>query len=225
MDITWHDQSFTLLPDRAVHWHEAEALVITDPHFGKTDSFRAGGVPVPDGALNRDLDRIDVLLQQARVNRLIILGDFFHNRASRSPGVINTLHLWFEKSALDHVLLIRGNHDHHAGDPPPQWSVDIRRSGCVWQGLSLWHDPADAQAQASPSPGLAGHVHPVVRLYDGRHRIARLPCFYLQPNLITLPAFGSFTGGHPVHPVAARGEQAVATDGEQLMDVTAALNA
>jgi len=222
--LHWHGQTFTIHPDRAMHWHNAQSLVLTDPHFGKCDSFRAGGVPVPDGALQRDLDRIEALMSSVGVRQLIILGDFFHNSASRSPGVLNTLALWIERVRPEHVLLVRGNHDRHAGDPPQEWGIDTRDSSCIWHGLTLWHDPADA-AHSPAEPGMAGHVHPVVKLSEGRHTIGRLPCFYIQPNLITLPAFGSFTGGFAVRPDASLGERAIAVDGHQAVDVTPALHA
>ncbi len=53
-------------------------------------------------------------------------------------------------------------------------------------------------------PVFAGHIHPVVRL-QGRFGGLRAPCFWFQPDCATLPAFGSFTGGHRIVP--ARGDR------------------
>jgi metallophosphoesterase superfamily enzyme len=50
---------------------------------------------------------------------------------------------------------------------------------------------------------LCGHRHPVVRVptLAGRHALRR-PCFFLDRRAcLHLPAFGSFTGGHPVDPL------------------------
>jgi len=94
----------------------------------------------------------------------------------------------------------------------------------IWssEGLVLVHD-ADTLSDAvlgeartvgpktclvpneSPAKVLAlcGHRHPVVRVptLAGRHALRR-PCFFLDRRAcLHLPAFGSFTGGHPVDPL------------------------
>ena len=42
---------------------------------------------------------------------------------------------------------------------------------------------------------LAGHLHPVFRLYGKGRDSLRLPCFVAEPRQAWLPAFGEFTGG------------------------------
>jgi len=94
---------------------------------------------------------------------------------------------------------VRGNHDRHAGDPPPDW-----RLHCVdepWRvgPWALVHHPAPVAGAYV----LAGHLHPAVRL-GGRGARAqdrlRLPCFHFGPAVGVLPAFGAFTGQHVVRP-------------------------
>ncbi|HBK88044.1 MAG TPA: hypothetical protein DDZ56_05305 [Cytophagales bacterium] len=49
---------------------------------------------------------------------------------------------------------------------------------------------------------MAGHLHPGARLEGrGRQGIV-LPCFWLSPNQLILPAFGSFTGLATIRPGA-----------------------
>ena len=51
---------------------------------------------------------------------------------------------------------------------------------------------------------VAGHLHPVYCLQGpGRQRL-RLPCFYSEPGLTVLPAFGDFTGGFDIADAADR---------------------
>jgi metallophosphoesterase superfamily enzyme len=45
---------------------------------------------------------------------------------------------------------------------------------------------------------LAGHVHPVYRLFGKGRQSLRLACFRLGERISLLPAFGAFTGGYPV---------------------------
>jgi len=64
---------------------------------------------------------------------------------------------------------------------------------------SLNHQKSETSAKVL---ALCGHRHPVVRVptLAGRHAIRR-PCFFLdRRGCLHLPAFGSFTGGHPVDP-------------------------
>ena len=107
------------------------------------------------------------------------------------------------------VLVIRGNHDRHAGDPPPDWGFRCVGEPVADGPFALRHFP-------DPTPGLytlAGHVHPAVTLYGkGRQRL-RLPCFAFGDRVGILPAFGGFTGTAMVAPRAGDRVFAVA-DGE-----------
>jgi metallophosphoesterase superfamily enzyme len=47
---------------------------------------------------------------------------------------------------------------------------------------------------------LSGHVHPVVRMRNGRKGETRVPVFWQRPADLILPSFGSFTGGFAVRP-------------------------
>gem|GEM_PF-4957861 len=45
---------------------------------------------------------------------------------------------------------------------------------------------------------MAGHLHPCVNLGGRAFDSLRLPCFHFKPHVGMLPAFGSFTGMHPI---------------------------
>ena len=58
---------------------------------------------------------------------------------------------------------------------------------------------------------LAGHWHPCVTLAaGGAHDRLRLPCFWHEPGLLVLPAFGAFTGLGSIDSTAAGHAYAVA---------------
>ena len=96
---------------------------------------------------------------------------------------------------------MRGNHDDRAGDPPPDLNIH-----CVDEPLRLGADcPLALCHHPQPVAGayvLAGHWHPCVTLYGRARDALRLPCFWLGDELQypvgVLPAFGSFTGMHPI---------------------------
>jgi len=47
---------------------------------------------------------------------------------------------------------------------------------------------------------ICGHIHPSFRIKGPARQQITVPCFWLRPGCLILPAFGSFTGSHPVQP-------------------------
>lgn len=198
LEIEWQNHHFVLMHQRALYWPEQEALLIADPHWGKGASFRSAGLPVPAGSTLDDLRRLDHALQQCGARRLLILGDGFHSATSQAPEVHQALLAWRQTHASLDITLLRGNHDRHAGDPPPRLGIQTGDSGLQLGGLFLAHLPESLGKQ----PGIAGHLHPGVRLWGPARQRLRLPCFWFTENHAILPAFGSFTGLSLIAPEA-----------------------
>lgn len=183
------------LAEAALFWPAQKTLFIADPHFGKAASFRAGGIPVPDGTTAGNLARLDQALARTNAGRLICLGDLLHARAGRAEQTVEQVAAWRRRHRELDWLLVRGNHDRHAGDPPPEWAVRCVDAPYEEEPFVLLHEPAEC----AEGYALAGHVHPAVRI--GRGKLAEeLPCFLFGKRLALLPAFGEFTGTAIVHP-------------------------
>ena len=191
-------QTLVALPGRAVWWPQRRILFIADPHFGKAAAFRAGGLPVPRGTTAATLARLESLLANHPVARLVVLGDFLHARAARSPAVLAALRAWRARWSELPCTLVRGNHDSHAGDPPEALEVEVVDEPHAEGPLDCWHIPPAAGLVQEGRYALAGHVHPAFVLRAGRAGRLRLPCFDFGPRVGVLPAFGEFTGGHEI---------------------------
>ena len=200
-----------LLPQRAAWLPQVHTLLVADAHIGKAHAFRRLGVPVPSGTTADGLQRLTGLLQHTGAQRIVFLGDLLHAAHGRHVDTLEAVAQWRAHwPALD-LLLVRGNHDRHAGDPPASWRVQ-----CVDEpyklpgapGLALAHHP---QAVAGAYV-LAGHVHPGVVLGGRAHQRLRLPCFHFGPQVGLLPAFGAFTGLHVLQPQAGAQVFAIAGD-------------
>ena len=187
-----------LLPQRAVFLPAHGMLLIADAHIGKAVSFRRLGVPVPGGTTSETLQRLTAAVVSCGAQQVVFLGDLLHSARSRAAPTWAAVALWREQHAALQLTLLRGNHDQHAGDPPPEWGVrcidgPLRLPGAPGQpDLALAHHP-------EPLPGayvLAGHIHPAVVLAGRAHERLRLPCFHFGPQVGVLPAFGAFTGMH-----------------------------
>ena len=203
-------ETVELLAERALHWPSANTLFVADVHLGKAAAFRAGGVPVPRGATAGDLARLATLLARTRAKRLVVLGDFLHAAAGRVAALDTTFLRWREAHRSVGITLVRGNHDAHAGDPPPAWGIEVVAEPHPLAPFLLCHEPR------APRTGhaLCGHVHPGVRISGNAFESTRLPCFVLGPRRTLLPAFGRFTGLALIGPSPA--ETIVAIAGPRL---------
>ncbi|RFB71228.1 MULTISPECIES: ligase-associated DNA damage response endonuclease PdeM [unclassified Herbaspirillum] len=193
LDISVLGEQLSLLPQRALLWRARKMLIVADIHFGKAAAFRAGGIPVPHGTTRANLDALDALIATHGIGHILFLGDFLHAKTARAPATLLALQRWRESHPDLQLTLVRGNHDRHAGDPPPQLAVDVVDEPWRVGPLALCHHPQELIGAYV----LAGHVHPVVRLSVGRDSL-RLPCFVFGAAQATLPAFGAFTGGYEV---------------------------
>jgi DNA ligase-associated metallophosphoesterase len=194
--LTLGGEEVRLLPERALFWQRTATLIIADPHIGKASAFRAAAVAVPEGTTTADLDRLSQVIARCNAQNIIILGDLLHARSGRTAATLAAFAAWRERHANLDLMLVRGNHDARAGDPPDAWGI-----ACVdepWQvpPFVLRHHPETLASGYT----LAGHLHPAVRLTGaGRQRVT-LPCFWFGAQVGVLPAFGSFTGATVITP-------------------------
>lgn len=189
--------SLQLLPEGAVFLTLSATLVVADLHLGKSAAFRARGLPVPEGDNARDLARLLELAKKYQAARLVIAGDLFHAPAGITPELESALRGFHEALKIP-VTLVVGNHDEKLKQLPehlhPLPWLDLE------ENLRVIHDPADASGQRLY---ICGHLHPVVKIPDGKRTSLRLPCFLLRGHTLVLPSFGSFTGGAIISPQAS----------------------
>ncbi|PLY40946.1 DEAD/DEAH box helicase [Janthinobacterium sp. ROICE36] len=190
-------ESVWLLAHKAVYWPARKMLIIADIHFGKAAAFRALGVPVPRGTTTQNLLALDALLASRVCKEIVFLGDFLHARAAHADATVATMLAWRARHADVRLTVVRGNHDAHAGDPAAMLGIRMVDEPHQVGHLSFCHHPDTV----APGYVLAGHVHPVFHLRADGNGL-RLPCFLLGRQRAILPAFGAFTGGHAVRPVA-----------------------
>jgi len=173
--IDFGGAELALLSGRAAWWREESVLFIADAHLGKPASYRAAGAPVPEAVTASDLRRLTALLGPTGAAR------------------------WRQSHADLGILLIRGNHDVRASDPPKDLGIELADPGARLGPIELHHDPETI----GEAPALCGHLHPGVRLRARRPAGAlRAPCFWFSARAGVLPAFGAFTGCAMIRPAA-----------------------
>ncbi|WP_370262877.1 ligase-associated DNA damage response endonuclease PdeM [Limnobacter sp.] len=187
-------EALQLTSHRTAYSAQHKSMFVADVHLGKAASFRALGVPVPSGTTQANLNRLSAAMAQFDVQALYFLGDLLHAKAAHNATLLGSLAQWRTQHAQVRMVLVRGNHDSKAGDPPAYLNIEVVEEPHRLGHLALCHHPQ----HISGAFALAGHEHPVVYLGGkGRDR-ARLPCFVRHGELLVLPSFGEFTGGHVV---------------------------
>lgn len=195
MTVAVAGRPLQLWPERAAFLPDEGLLLVADAHFGKAQSFRRLGVPVPEGTTAANLRTLSELLGRTGARGIVFLGDLLHARHGRAAATMDAVAQWRAQHAQVAMRLVRGNHDSRAGDPPPAWGFEVVDEPWVVGPYALCHHPTPIAG----SYVLAGHLHPAAALGRGIDRL-RLPCFHFGAEVGVLPAFGAFTGMHAVTP-------------------------
>jgi DNA ligase-associated metallophosphoesterase len=189
-------QPLTLLPEKAAFLPASRTLLVADAHIGKAVTFRALGVPVPRGTTSETLAVLSALVATWRARRIVFLGDFLHSARAHAASTLGAVARWRRAHASLALVLVRGNHDDRAGDPPAHLGIEVVDEPYPLDGFALCHHPRPQ----SRSYVLAGHLHPCIGIGGRGFDHLRLPCFWLGDDVGVLPAFGAFTGMHPIRP-------------------------
>ncbi len=169
-------------------WLEHEStLVVADLHFEKGSSYAARfGQMLPPYDTRETLDRLDRELALLSPERLIFLGDSFHDGGGEARLAADD-YKRLEGLALGRDLVWAvGNHD---ADGPKVLPGEIIDEAAV-SGLTLRHEPLPGVQLGE----VAGHLHPAAKVASGR-ATTRRRCFVTDGQRLVLPAFGAFTGG------------------------------
>lgn len=209
--LTLMEQSLSLLPERAVYWHERQTMFVADLHLGKDATFRQAGLAVPAVSSRDSLNRLQKLVEDYGPTECVILGDLIHAADSLNERVHAEISDFFKRVLQCKWRLIKGNHDRHTKKWPEHWPLQIDTEGVVMEPFRLLHIPPSSE-EMSPRTGkmelklasdllpkpdgffLAGHIHPAWRSASSVLVREKLPCFWLSKSGLVLPAFGTFTG-------------------------------
>ncbi len=197
--------------DGTLFWPRHELLAVADVHLGKTESYRAQGVALPDGVMHDDLVRLAAAVGDTGARRLVVIGDLIHDAAGVTGVVRESLLRWRQTipCALDLVL---GNHDRRLKVLPEEWQLAIHDPFLRIEPFVFAHErPVDDTFT------WLGHLHPVALLRQG-HDCVKVPCFHIGERSGVLPAFTSFSSGAVVDP--SPGDRVVAAAQGRAYDIT-----
>ena len=171
---------FLLDPAGAVFWPDRRALIVADLHLEKASSIAARGGLLPPYDSRATLDRLALLLRRYAPERVIALGDSFHDEAGRARLPAQEASLLARMEAAHRFLWIEGNHDAGTG------LAEHAEAGAVFRHV--------AGPVAAGQVEFSGHFHPKARIATRAASVAR-PCFVADAHRVLLPAFGAYAGG------------------------------
>lgn len=190
MIITAGETEIQLLAGRAALLVASKALVVSDLHLGKSATFRARGLAVPEGSSTADLARLAKLITDSGATRLVIAGDLIHAADGWNHSVAGEFRDWLSNCPIP-AILTEGNHDRRARSGAKSLPLDVVADLEI-DGVLITHNPVDL---SSGRPGIAGHLHPGVRIREKGRSSIRMTGFLLkETGHLILPAFSEFTG-------------------------------
>lgn len=176
---------------------EFNALLVADLHLEKGTSLARRGVHLPPYDTRESLLQLTAALEATRPQRLIFLGDSFHDQGARERIDATDLALLRSITARVETVWITGNHD----PAPPQDVGGIIIEEMVLGPVTLRHQPRTLRAGEAE---ISGHLHPAAAIHARGHRI-RCRCFIADARRLIMPAFGSYTGALSVRSEAFDG--------------------
>ena len=195
LGLTLAGEAMICRPSGALWVCGSRTLIVADLHLEKGSFYAVGGQMLPPYDTADTLRRLEVEADRLRPERLVFLGDSFHDRDAESrlsPSDGDRLRALARNRTLTWVT---GNHDPLG---PRDLPGEVTRT-LTLGALQFVHEPADD----APPGEIAGHLHPCARV-KGRGASVRRRCFVTDGRRLVLPAFGALAGGLNIRDAAFR---------------------
>lgn len=174
----------TPLPEGALWWPSQKTLIVSDLHLEKGSSFAARGQMLPPYDTRATLAVVERLVSDLAPERVISLGDSFHDRKAETRMDEDDAIRIRALTAQTDWIWVEGNHD-----PDPPEHLGGRPSKVLRMGdIVFRHEPTGESGE------IAGHLHPCAKVLS-KVRALRRRCFVSDGERLIMPALGAFTGG------------------------------
>lgn len=176
----------------ALYWPERNMLIIADAHLEKGSFFARRGYHLPPYDSHMTLTKLLMVSQEYTAEKIMILGDFFHDKFAQQRMSADSLKL-FDELKKNNLIWIKGNHDIAYKPEGIEVLDEFEDAGIVFRH----------EAENTTMPEISGHYHPKSDfVYKGRKFRER--CFVDDGLKLMLPAFGAYTGGLSIKDKAIR---------------------
>ncbi len=132
--------SLLLLPQRAVYIDSLRALLVSDLHLGKAETFQRQGLPIPRQVNQATLDRLQALCDTYHPQCLWVLGDLFHSAAAHGDGLLEEWQTFLEGAGV-RAEVVLGNHDRPLAQRLSRLPGTCHPQSVVVENLCFSHTP------------------------------------------------------------------------------------
>ena len=184
--IYFGGHSLILHAQGVLYWPNQRTLIASDLHFEKSTFLARHGSFIPPYDTLDTLERLEQLVAHYQPERLILLGDSFHDgQAWQRLDEMLRARIMTLTVLVRECIWIEGNHDGELNAHP----LGVLRSSVYIDGIHFAHDDTHAAR-----PVIIGHFHPKARVQVGKHNVSG-KCFIHCETMLVMPSFGSYTGG------------------------------
>ncbi len=186
--------------DLCIYLSDIKTLIISDLHLGYEESLQKRGVLVPKSMFKQIIKRLDWILKQVPVEKVILNGDIKHEFGTISVQEwreVLRLIEYFEKKNID-VIAVKGNHDAIFGPIARKKQIkEVKEAR--HKDILIAH--GDYIPEKLSKVIIIGHEHPAITLRE-KAKVEKFKCFlkgvFKKSVLIVMPSFNPLTGGSDV---------------------------
>lgn len=194
MELQIRNNTFVLLPQKALYWKERDMLLISDLHIGKIGHFRKAGIALPQAAAQQNFSRLDEIITTTKASQILFVGDLFHSDVNQEW---DQFCMWRKQYPALKMDIVLGNHDRLPDNFCDEFQITIHPLELSIDGFTFTHYPRENFSEGEYV--ISGHVHPVISISGLARQHITAPCFYFGTQQAILPSFGYFTGGHVIN--------------------------
>ncbi len=187
------NQTLLLSSTRTLFWQEQQTLICSDLHLGKAGHFRKSGIAMPQNIFKEDVQKLFAAIQHFNPTQIIIVGDMVHSHANKE---LDLFVKWRNDFAHVDFHLVKGNHDILLKTWYAEANIILHEEQMILNPFLFTHDPTTSDTYYV----ISGHIHPGIAMKGLGKQSLKFPCFYFGDKQCILPAFGGFTGSHPIEP-------------------------
>lgn len=177
--------------DLALWLNKEKTLIVSDFHLGYEEVLKKEGVFVPRFQLKDVLERLKIILEKVKPEKIIINGDLKHefgkvlNQEWRD--VLRLLDFLIKNS--NELILVKGNHDLFLSPIAGKRNIKIVDDYLI-NDILITHGNKIKKTKANTL--IIGHEHPAISLKE-EGKIEKYKCFlkgkWERKNLIITPSF------------------------------------
>jgi len=186
--------------DLCIYLSDIKALILSDLHLGYEESLQKRGVLVPKTMFKQIMRRLDWILNQIPVEKVIFNGDIKHEFGTISVQEwreVLRLIEYFEKKNIE-LLAVKGNHDTIFGPIARKKQVKEVKE---FRDKDILIVHGDYVPEKLSKIIIIGHEHPAVTLRE-KAKAERFKCFlkdkFKKSVLIVQPSFNPLAEGSDV---------------------------